>query len=39
LLPNSKLEVVSKASHFVMMEQPQIVNEIISKFLNGNKDA
>ncbi len=33
LLPNAELIVVEKASHLVMMEQPNIVNEIISNFI------
>lgn len=33
LLPNAELIVVEKASHLVMMEQPGIVNEIISNFI------
>jgi abhydrolase domain-containing protein 8 len=33
LLPNAEMIVVEKASHLVMMEQPEIVNEIISNFI------
>ena len=33
LLFNSKIEVVKKASHLVMMEQPDIVNQLIEDFI------
>ncbi|MCH7764888.1 MAG: alpha/beta hydrolase, partial [Candidatus Marinimicrobia bacterium] len=33
LLPNAELIVVEKASHLVMMEQPEMVNEIIRNFI------
>lgn len=33
LLPNAEMIVVEKASHLVMMEQPETVNEIISNFI------
>ena len=34
LLPNAELITVEKASHLVMMEQPEIVNQLISNFIH-----
>ncbi|MAD51861.1 MAG: hypothetical protein CMF79_04715 [Candidatus Marinimicrobia bacterium] len=33
-IPNAKLKIIEKASHLVMMEQPEIVNKIIANFIN-----
>jgi pimeloyl-ACP methyl ester carboxylesterase len=32
-LPNAELEIVEKAAHLVMIEQPEHVNELIIKFI------
>ncbi len=33
LIPNSKLEMIPKAGHFVMFEKPEVANPIIQDFL------
>lgn len=33
-IPNAELIIIEKASHLVMLEQPELVNEIITNFMN-----
>lgn len=37
LIPNSELELVNKAGHFVQFEQAKIVNEKIKNFITNNE--
>lgn len=34
LIPNSRVEVIKKAGHFVMFEKADVVNELIADFIN-----
>ena len=33
-IPHAELKIIERASHLVMMEQPEIVNKIIANFIN-----